>query len=377
MRDGEEGARVDEAVLRRLIAEGSRGGAGRRGGPADLPSAESLRALAAAFNSMVTLPEGGEFKGEEAAVAAFRAARDERAAPATGLRGRFARLARRLGRTRTGALGVVVAAVLGSGVAVASGGVFFLPREDPGGTSGTSPAPGTSPSPSFPAPNNPTAAESGTASPHPDSSGDPSRLAALCRSRLEERGGAPQKALVAAAGGRHRVDAYCAALLDTPTPPGKDGPGNGRGPGGDPGQGKGDNGRGNEGNGNGNGGGQDNGNSGNQGNGNGGDQSGNQDNGNQGGGNQGNGQDNGNQGHSGQGNGGNQGSGNGGRDDGNGNGGNRGNGNQGDRGNANQGNGNQGNGNGNGHQDGGRARNAVQPGAPHHPHTPHGHGSRP
>ncbi|HZG05767.1 MAG TPA: hypothetical protein VE546_19695 [Streptomyces sp.] len=371
---------MDEAVLRRLIAEGSRGGAGRRGGPADLPSAESLRALAAAFNSMVTLPEGGEFKGEEAAVAAFRAARDERAAPATGLRGRFARLARRLGRTRTGALGVVVAAVLGSGVAVASGGVFFLPREDPGGTSGTSPAPGTSPSPSFPAPNNPTAAESGTASPHPDSSGDPSRLAALCRSRLEERGGAPQKALVAAAGGRHRVDAYCAALLDTPTPPGKDGPGNGRGPGGDPGQGKGDNGRGNEGNGNGNGGGQDNGNSGNsgnQGNGNGGDQSGNQDNGNQGGGNQGNGQDNGNQGHSGQGNGGNQGSGNGGRDDGNGNGGNRGNGNQGDRGNANQGNGNQGNGNGNGHQDGGRARNAVQPGAPHHPHTPHGHGSRP
>ncbi|MCG3043569.1 hypothetical protein L7D48_23865, partial [Streptomyces sp. S1A] len=152
MRDGEEGARVTEAALRRLIAEGSRPGSGPRGS-GDPPSDDSLRALAAVLNAAVppAPPGSGVLKGEEEALAAFRAAREERAAAATGaaagLRGRLARLTRRLGRTRTGALGVVAAAVLGSGVAVASGGVPFLPGGGPGGTPGASRMPDTASTP--------------------------------------------------------------------------------------------------------------------------------------------------------------------------------------------------------------------------------------
>ncbi|MEE1939402.1 hypothetical protein V1L54_08235 [Streptomyces sp. TRM 70361] len=221
MRDGDEGARVDEAVLRRLIAEGGRAGSGRRG-QADQPSDQSLRALATLLNTMAEPSSGpDERKGEEAAVAAFLAARAERAtalpAEPNGVRGRLARLARRLGRPRTGALGVVVAAVLGSGVAVAAGGVAFLGGDDPDGRAGSSPVPvDTAPAP---APGGaPAGRNSASAQPHTGASGDARasaspKLVKLCRSHQEKPSAKPGKPLVAAAGGGDRVDAYCAELL--------------------------------------------------------------------------------------------------------------------------------------------------------------------
>ncbi|MFH0242690.1 hypothetical protein ACGRHY_09660 [Streptomyces sp. HK10] len=230
MRDGEEGARVTEAALRRLIAEGSRPGSGPQGS-GDLPSDDSLRALAAVLGAAVPPPGSGVLKGEEEALAVFRAARDERAAAAAptaaaGLRGRLARLTRRLGRTRTGALGVVVAAVLGSGVAVASGGVPFLPGSGPSGTPDASRVTGTAPTPPVPAsPKATTTGEAGPARPHHDGTGPgtvpPSkasaRIVALCRAQQRGPGspdGAVRKPLIAAAGGRDRVAAYCAAVLE-------------------------------------------------------------------------------------------------------------------------------------------------------------------
>ncbi len=252
MRDGEEGARVTEAALRRLIAEGSRPGNGLRGsgsrGSGDLPSDDSLRALAAVLGAAVPPPGSGVLKGEEEALAAFRAARDERAAAdpaAAGLRGRLARLARRLGRTRTGALGVVVAAVLGSGVAVASVGVPFLPGSGPNGAPGTSQAPDAASTPPAPAsPKAPTTGEAGPAGPHPDGSGPgavpPSeaspRIVALCRAQERNPGspaGAARKPLVTAAGGRDRVAEYCDAVLEGPAalPPPADGGRGGANPG--------------------------------------------------------------------------------------------------------------------------------------------------
>ncbi|MFP8907256.1 hypothetical protein [Streptomyces atacamensis] len=226
---------MTEAALRRLIAEGSRPGAGLRGsgsrGSGDLPSDDSLRALAAVLSAAVPPPGSGVLKGEEEALAAFRAARDERAAAdpaAAGLRGRLARLTRRLGRTRTGALGVVVAAVLGSGVAVASVGVPFLPGSGPNGAPGTSQAPDTASTPPVPAsPKAPTTGEAGPAGPHPDGSGSgtvpPSeaspRIVALCRAQERNPGSpaeAARKPLVSAAGGRDRVAEYCDAVLEGP-----------------------------------------------------------------------------------------------------------------------------------------------------------------
>ncbi|MFP8886034.1 hypothetical protein [Streptomyces mangrovi] len=260
MRDGEEGgAPVTEAALRRLIAEGSRSGPVPRGS-GDPPSDDSLRALAAVLGAAVpAVPSTGSgvLKGEEEALAAFRTARDERPADASsaaaGLRGRLARLTRRLGRTRTGALGVVAAAVLGSGVAVASGGVPFLPGGGPGGAPGASRAPDTDSAPPAPAsPKAPTTGEAGPARPHHDGFGPgavppseaPARIVALCRARQRDPGGedgpdgAGLRSLAAAAGGRDRVDAYCAAVLEGPAArpsPADGGRGDGNGGGGNPG----------------------------------------------------------------------------------------------------------------------------------------------
>ncbi|MFP8942993.1 hypothetical protein ACLIYM_16370 [Streptomyces fenghuangensis] len=253
---------MTEAALRRLIAEGSRPGSGPRGS-GDPPSDDSLRALAAVLNAAVppAPPGSGVLKGEEEALAAFRAAREERAAAATGaaagLRGRLARLTRRLGRTRTGALGVVAAAVLGSGVAVASGGVPFLPGGGPGGTPGASRMPDTASTPPVPAsPKAPTTGEAGPARPRHDGFGTgavpPSeaspRIVALCRDRQRDPDGpgspdgAGRKPLVAAAGGRDRVAEYCDAVLEgpaarpSPADGGRgDGDGNGGGNGATPG----------------------------------------------------------------------------------------------------------------------------------------------
>ncbi|MFP8962141.1 hypothetical protein ACLIYP_16525 [Streptomyces nanhaiensis] len=226
---------MTEAALRRLIAEGSRPGSGLRGsgsrGSGDLPSDDSLRALAAVLSAAVPPPGSGVLKGEEEALAAFRAARDERAAAdpgAAGLRGRLTRLTRRLGRTRTGTLGVVVAAVLGSGVAAASVGVPFLPGSGPNGAPGTSRVPDTASTPPVPtSPKAPTTGEAGPAGPHPDGSGPgavpPSeaspRIVALCRVQERNPGspaGVARKPLVTAAGGRDRVAEYCDAVLEGP-----------------------------------------------------------------------------------------------------------------------------------------------------------------
>ncbi|HET6635464.1 MAG TPA: hypothetical protein VFH77_10640 [Streptomyces sp.] len=237
----------DDAELRRLIAEGG----GRDADPRELAALADLFGAATASRPAEPLP------GEEAAVAAFRAAHT--AAPAarpaaTTRRRRFSR--------RTTALSVAVATLLGGGVAVATAATGHLPFQDgtngsgplptasapdapggdasaagtggasvpespsgPSGSSGVQDEPSAAGSPSAPATSARPPAGPESRKPHPgrQHGNDPAatreeRLDGLCRSYAHKKPEQRKQALgkpgfaplVDAAGGPEHVAAYCA-----------------------------------------------------------------------------------------------------------------------------------------------------------------------
>ncbi|WDZ83061.1 hypothetical protein [Micromonospora cathayae] len=214
--------RPDEQATERLLAAAAAPHADESPDPV-------VRLLAAA-----SAPAGpGDLAGEEAALAAFRAARTERPAPTAGRPRR-----RRTVGTLAWVAGVAVTAT--AGVAVATVG---LDRPDPAstpppatGTPGTPPT-GQSTDPSGPSPSAGTAAPtptptSGTAGPGRDAgratSAVPASLPGLCNAYLAqpdraERGRSLRspafRALVDAAGGPAQVEEYCRDLASERTPP--------------------------------------------------------------------------------------------------------------------------------------------------------------
>lgn len=168
-------------------------------------------------------PRPGELAGEEAALAAFRAARaaGPPVSPAPTRRGRGI-------RTGAGVWAAVVAATASAGVALAAG--TRLDRTDPVPVpSQVTPA---VPTPTSPLPIPPPTAVPGTSSTLAATVGgtadaQPARLG-LCRAYLA-KGGAERgrsldtpafSTLVEAAGGRDRVTAYCERILAAERHPG-------------------------------------------------------------------------------------------------------------------------------------------------------------
>ncbi|MCF6522952.1 hypothetical protein, partial [Streptomyces sp. JJ36] len=253
---------VEERALRRLLAE-----AGRPPRDGQPPGFSRVADLLRDLSGPSAGAEGTEpLRGEEAAVAAFRAAHAARtgaqaatdARPGTTQpRSAGLRLPGRL-RTRTVAVGVAVAALLGSGVAVGAG---LGPFAGPGRDGEDDPEPGPRPV-SSPAPPSPPASRS--TAPEPDS-GTRDRTGAerdggatgaaelrdLCRVWAERHGARPGalnrpglRPLAEAAGGPGKVAGYCAERRDTRRPaPGPADTGGERGDGGEHGRPGGEHGR--------------------------------------------------------------------------------------------------------------------------------------
>jgi hypothetical protein len=235
-------------TLRRLIEEGAPQARDTTEGAQ--PSEAALRDLAAALNIAAgATPSPGEKQAahEAAAVTAFRDARPQ---TASGARVHRRALREHLHRARTAVLGSVLVAVLGGSVAAAAagGGVPFVGDDRPAPPSASAPEePGATP-PGAPA------APVGQARPTPSSASgqvghgagsaagtgvaasgapggtgptdaaaaeaapqaDEAALRSLCTAHARNPHLAP-RALVTAAGGSDRVNAYCQGLLATPS----------------------------------------------------------------------------------------------------------------------------------------------------------------
>ncbi|KWV31446.1 hypothetical protein [Micromonospora rifamycinica] len=247
-RSARPGRTVDRAEAERLLDAP---------GPGVPPSADDPLARLLAAAAAPARP--GELAGEQAAVAAFRAAQGA-VAPASGVRRRR--------RLTTGVLAWIagLAATATAGVAFAAVTLDDRPGErTPGPVPSASDTGSTSPTPHRTDPSRrPTAAPGGTSPgaavppatpPHGKPAGD-GRWTGQCRAYLakspEQRAKALTKpgfaGLVDAAGGADRVEAYCRELVpDHPAPgpatggpkggagpKGGTGPGSGGGPGGTP-----------------------------------------------------------------------------------------------------------------------------------------------
>ncbi|MGX7671740.1 hypothetical protein [Plantactinospora sp. DSM 117369] len=246
--------RPDPEAAERLLDAVAAGAAGSRQAHGAVPDPlAQLLAVAAAP------ARPGELHGEDAAVAAFRAARDGRTVASaatprtTGTREALAGTAadppadRR--RRTAGALGwiAVAAATLTAGVALAAEIPALRPAGPPGGTppsadAGTPAVRTSAPPTTGPAPRaTPTGAEPSLAeSGRPGQTPPPQALVAQCRAFLtgggpdgSSAGRPPSAALIRAAGGRDEVDDYCRRLLATDPepdanephrPPGRDAP---------------------------------------------------------------------------------------------------------------------------------------------------------
>ncbi|SDZ16496.1 hypothetical protein SAMN05444365_106108 [Micromonospora pattaloongensis] len=166
----------------------------------------------------------GELAGEDAAVAAFRAAAQGGVRPSPTPRRR-----RRRSTVRAAAWAAALAATATAGAALAATVQLTDDGPQPRTSTAVPTAPPRSPdpSPSLAAP---------TASPAPTPSAAPSSVrvpgpatTGLCRAYLAKKGAERGKsletpafrALVAAAGGRDRVDAYCARVVAGPATPDK------------------------------------------------------------------------------------------------------------------------------------------------------------
>lgn len=199
----------------------------------DLPAAHSdpttdrrgSSGLAAVLDAAAGPPRNAERAGEDAAIAAYRAAR-------TGARSRPTVQSPALPWVRAGAWVVAIAVAGTAGAALATGG----PNPDGAArsTAGTGRAPAVSPAPAA----TPDLMSSPTRSPSPTRTGRPGPAAALaghCTAYLAN-GGQPGKALssaafrelIEAAGGLDRVAAYCRGLVASQKPkPSRPGPGAG------------------------------------------------------------------------------------------------------------------------------------------------------
>ncbi|MFE0590728.1 hypothetical protein [Micromonospora echinospora] len=182
----------------------------------DPPDEPVARLLAAAATSA----RPGELAGEDAALAAFRAARTQRPAPASPPR------PRRTARAVAWLAGLTVVAT--AGVAVAT---VDLHRSDPPPAPPAPTTPAPAPPETAPTPTRtPSGATGATASPsreQPRRSTGPRPAAAqrgLCTAYLAKPAGQRGKALrtptfqalVEAAGGPDQVEQYCRELLDVP-----------------------------------------------------------------------------------------------------------------------------------------------------------------
>ncbi|MEO3930877.1 hypothetical protein ABGB07_44595 [Micromonosporaceae bacterium B7E4] len=233
--------RPDPEAAERLLDAVAAGATGSRQAHGDVPEPlAQLLAVAAAP------ARPGELHGEDAAVAAFRAARDGRTtAPAATPRTTETREAlagtaaagppAELRRRTVGALGWIAVAVatLTAGVALAAEIPALRPAGPPSGTPSADAGPSTvrtsAPPTTGPAPRpTPTGTEPPLAEPdRPGRTPPPQSLVAQCRAFLT-RGGpdgssarrSASAALVRAAGGRDEVDDYCRRLLATDPEPG-------------------------------------------------------------------------------------------------------------------------------------------------------------
>ncbi|GAA3731497.1 hypothetical protein GCM10022225_11700 [Plantactinospora mayteni] len=190
----------------------------------------------------------GELDGEDAAVAAFRAARDarSRADPAptprtTEARGALAGASARppagRGRLTAGAFGwvAVVVATLTAGVALAAEIPALRPAGPPRSTPsvdvGPTSVPTTAPTTTAPTTTGPTGPSTGPGSKPPTTgpgrTHPPQSLVAQCHAFLTKGrpdSGHPPTPLVRAAGGRAEVEEYCRRLLAIDPKPGRDDP---------------------------------------------------------------------------------------------------------------------------------------------------------
>ncbi|MGI5152606.1 hypothetical protein ACQEVC_40580 [Plantactinospora sp. CA-294935] len=236
--------RPDPEAAERLLDAVAAGATGFRQAHGDVPDPLAhLLAVAAAP------ARPGELHGEDAAVAAFRAARDGRtmasaATPRTtetreALAGTAAGPPAERRRLTAGALGWIAVAVatLTAGVALAAEIPALRPAGPPSGTPSADAGPSavrtSAPPTTGPAPRpTTTGTEPPLAEPgRPGQTPPPQSLVAQCRAFLT-RGGPdgssarrpPSAALVRAAGGRDGVDDYCRRLLATDPEPGPNEP---------------------------------------------------------------------------------------------------------------------------------------------------------
>ncbi|MDW5326490.1 hypothetical protein [Plantactinospora sp. KLBMP9567] len=235
--------RPDPEAAERLLDAVAAGATGSRQAHGDVPDPLAhLLAVAAA----PARPE--ELHGEDAAVTAFRAARDGRTTASTTPRTTETREA--LAGTATGppaerrpltagALGwiAVTVATLTAGVALAAEIPALRPAGPPSGTPSADAGPSvvrtSAPPTTGPAPRpTPTGTEPPLAEPgRPGQAPPPQSLVAQCRAFLGGGGPdgssarrPPSAVLVRAAGGRDEVDGYCRHLLATDPEPGANEP---------------------------------------------------------------------------------------------------------------------------------------------------------
>ncbi|XTZ17527.1 hypothetical protein ACQSSU_09250 [Micromonospora echinospora] len=198
--------RPDEQTAERLLDTVATAGVD----PPDEPVARLLAAAAASARP-------GELAGEDAALAAFRAARTQRPAPVPPPR------PRRTARAVAWLAGLTVVAT--AGVAVAT---VHLHRSDPPPTPPAPTTPAPAPPETAPTPTRTPSAATGTtaapsgAQPRRSTSPRPAAQRGLCTAYLATSAGQRAKALrtpafgalVEAAGGPGRVEEYCRELVD-------------------------------------------------------------------------------------------------------------------------------------------------------------------